>query len=108
MTSLSTILLWKFGSQFDAYADPPEYFNTGQADPKDMSAHPKMVITEWRHKSIPQPSENDILQYTKEYEKHIEREDLIAEEINLVRKKKDKADHEEAVQRLKDKGKLEE
>lgn len=50
MSSLAVVLEWKYGP----------IANTKQADPDDLGPNPKMVISDWRHPTLPVPDEAQI------------------------------------------------
>ncbi len=55
--SLAQVLEWKYGA----------VANTRQANLKDKSRNPKMVISAWRHPTIPKPNTAQIAKDTADY-----------------------------------------
>lgn len=57
MASLAEMLEWKYGL----------VANTKQGDPNDTSPNPEMVISAWKHPTIPQPSKTQLKKDLAEY-----------------------------------------
>ncbi len=94
---LAQVLEWKYG----------RVANTRQADPGDMSPNPKMVISEWRHKTIPQPSKAQLKKDFAEYEAY-QATQVAEAAINAVKERKIQDEiRAMAEERLKARGELE-